>query len=528
MSLTFSKITQLFIHRDKTYKKITQMTRKAMLLILDGWGIGSDASRSAIAAANTTTYNSLLKNYPNATLLTHGENVGLPDGQMGNSEVGHINIGAGRVIYQELARINKAVRENELQQDRILLDAIKNAAERNHSIHLLGLVSDGGVHSHINHLLALIDVCKQFPEAKVFIHAFLDGRDTDPKSGLGYIQTINQAIEGSNVSIATAIGRYYAMDRDNRWERTKKAYDLLVHGEGIKISNLSEALANSYAKNITDEFIDALILDDSEDAKITDEDLVIFYNFRTDRPRQLTRVLTQNAIPEHNLQPLNIDMITFARYDEEFEGIDVLFEKDMVNNSLGEIIAAAGKKQLRIAETEKYPHVSFFFSGGREEPFANEHRILVPSPKVATYDLQPEMSAEEITDKLLAFAKAEQPDFVCLNFANTDMVGHTGVFSAAITAAETVDKCLDRIITEVLPDGYDLIIIADHGNSDYMINDDGSPNTAHTTNPVPVIYVSANPLTNKISNGILADVAPTILKILGIAQPAEMTGKSIL
>jgi 2,3-bisphosphoglycerate-independent phosphoglycerate mutase len=504
------------------------MNRKAMLLILDGWGIGPDATRSAIAAANTPTYDNLLATYPHATLLTHGEHVGLPDGQMGNSEVGHINIGAGRIIYQELARINKSIKDGELQSDPVLLDALNKAVERNKSIHLLGLVSDGGVHSHINHLLALIEVCKNFPDAKVFIHAFLDGRDTDPKSGLGYLTTVLNAIEGSNIKIATAIGRYYAMDRDNRWERTKKSYDLLVHGEGTKVSDLLVAIQNSYNNNITDEFIDALVIDDREDARVKDEDLVVFYNFRTDRPRQLTRVLTQNSIEEQGLHPLNLDMLTFARYDEEFEGIDVLYEKDMVNNSLGEVIASAGKKQLRIAETEKYPHVSFFFSGGREEPFENEHRILVPSPKVATYDLQPEMSAQEITDKLLAFTDTERPDFVCLNFANADMVGHTGVFSAAITAAEKVDNCLAQIIEKALPLGYDFIIIADHGNSDYMINDDGSPNTAHTTNPVPVIYVSSDPLNNEIKDGILADVAPTILKIIGVNQPKEITGSSLI
>jgi 2,3-bisphosphoglycerate-independent phosphoglycerate mutase len=504
------------------------MSKKVMLLILDGWGIGPDASRSAIAAAHKPTFDHLIATYPNATLLTHGEHVGLPDGQMGNSEVGHINIGAGRIVYQELARINKAIKDGELQSDPILIEALKKSAERGNSVHLLGLISDGGVHSHINHLLALIEVCKSIPKAKVFIHAFLDGRDTDPKSGVGYLKTVMEHIEGSNIKIATAIGRYYAMDRDNRWERTKKSYDLLVHGEGSKVTNLLEAVENSYKQNITDEFIEALIIEDGEDARIKDEDLVIFYNFRTDRPRQLTKVLTQHAIQEYGMMPLNIDMITFARYDEEFEGIDVLFEKDMVNNSLGEVISAAGKKQLRIAETEKYPHVSFFFSGGREDPFDKEHRILVPSPKVATYDLQPEMSAQEITSKLLEYIDKELPDFVCLNFANTDMVGHTGVFSAAITATETVDSCLSKIINSALPLGYDFIIIADHGNSDYMINDDGSPNTAHTTNPVPIIYVSKDPINKQINHGILADVAPTILKILDIALPSEMNGRSLL
>jgi 2,3-bisphosphoglycerate-independent phosphoglycerate mutase len=503
------------------------MNKKVMLLILDGWGIGPDPSRSAIAAAATPIYDNLLSKYPNATLLTHGGNVGLPEGQMGNSEVGHINIGAGRVIYQELARINKAIDDNELQTHHLLLEAIKNAIERKVSIHLIGLVSDGGVHSHINHLIALCSVLKNINAPHTYIHAFMDGRDTDPKSGAKYIDQLNEAIEGSEIKIATAIGRYYAMDRDNRWERVKKAYDLLVYGEGTKSSDLIETLHNSYSNNVTDEFIEATVLVDSEEAKIKDEDLVIFYNFRTDRPRQLTKILTQEPVEEYDLFPLNIDMITFARYDEEFEGIDVLFEKDMVNNGLGETIAKAGLKQLRIAETEKYPHVSFFFSGGREEVFANEHRILVPSPKVATYDLQPEMSAAEITSKLLTFVKAEAPDFVCLNFANADMVGHTGVFAAAIKAAEKVDECVGQIIEEGLNLGYEFIVIADHGNSDYMINDDGSPNTAHTTNPVPVIFVTDD--RNKhISDGILADVAPTILGIMGVDKPKEMTGKNLI
>ncbi len=502
------------------------MNKKVMLLILDGWGIGPDPKRSAIAAANTPVYDNLLTSYPHATLLTHGENVGLPEGQMGNSEVGHINIGAGRIIYQELARINKAIKDNELQTHPILLDAIKNAITRNASIHLIGLVSDGGVHSHINHLIALCQVLKNMEAPNTFIHAFLDGRDTDPKSGIKFIDKLNDVIDVSNIKIATAIGRYFAMDRDNRWERTKKAYDLLVYGEGNTCSDLITALQNSYDQNITDEFIEPLVLEESEAAKIKDEDLVIFYNFRTDRPRQLTKVLTQEPIEEYDLFPLNIDMITFARYDEEYVGIDVLFEKDSVTNGLGETISKAGMKQLRIAETEKYPHVSFFFSGGREEPFENEHRIMVPSPKVATYDLQPEMSANGITDKLLEFVKNEHPAFVCLNFANTDMVGHTGVFSAAITAAETVDACVGKIIAETKEE-YEFIIIADHGNSDYMINDDGSPNTAHTTNPVPVIYVSSNEK-SKIHNGVLADVAPTILKILGIEKPTQMQGKNLI
>ena len=504
------------------------MNKKMMLLILDGWGIGPIPERSAIAMAHTPNFDKLMATYPNATLLTHGENVGLPDGQMGNSEVGHINIGAGRVIYQELARINKAVREKELHANPLLHEALREAVKRKASVHIMGLVSDGGVHSHITHLQALCELCMDMEVPNTFVHAFLDGRDTDPKSGTGYLKTVMDQIQGSNVKLATVIGRYYAMDRDNRWERTKKAYDLLVYGTGEKSDDILADLEKSYAAGVTDEFVEAHVLVDEDAARIKDQDLVIFFNFRTDRPRQLTKVLTQEPVEEYELYPLNIDMITFARYDDTFEGVDVLFDKDTVAHSLGEVVADAGLSQLRIAETEKYPHVSFFFSGGREEAFANEQRILVPSPKVATYDLQPEMSAREITDKLLAFVQDNMPDFVCLNFANTDMVGHTGVFSAAVTAAETVDECLGRIIPFGLEKGYGFFIIADHGNSDYMINDDGSPNTAHTTNPVPVIYVATDAAGHTIKDGILADVAPTILHCMGIAPSREMSGKVLL
>lgn len=504
------------------------MNKKMMLLILDGWGIGPIKERSAIAMANTPHFDDLMARYPHATLLTHGENVGLPEGQMGNSEVGHINIGAGRVIYQELARINKAVREGELHAHPLLHEALREAVKRNASIHLMGLVSDGGVHSHIDHLLALCTLCQDMEIPNTFVHAFLDGRDTDPKSGLGYLTALQDKIAGTNVQLATAIGRYYAMDRDNRWERTKKAYDLLVYGEGIETNDIFADLQRSYDEGITDEFFEPHVIVADNAARIKDQDLVIFFNFRTDRPRQLTRVLTQEPVEEYELYPLNIDMITFARYDETFEGLDVLFEKDTVSHSLGQVVAESGRSQLRIAETEKYPHVSFFFSGGREEAFEKESRILVPSPKVATYDLQPEMSAREITDKLIDFVEKEMPDFVCLNFANTDMVGHTGVFSAAMKAAETVDECLGRIIPFGLEKGYGFIIIADHGNSDYMINDDGSPNTAHTTNPVPVIYVADDAAGLSIQNGILADVAPTILFCMGVAPSKEMNGKVLL
>jgi 2,3-bisphosphoglycerate-independent phosphoglycerate mutase len=500
--------------------------KKAMLIILDGWGIGPDPKRSAIAQANTPVFDKLIKEYPHATLLTHGENVGLPEGQMGNSEVGHINIGAGRIIYQELARINKAIIDHTLQSDEILTDAIKSAIARGASIHLMGLVSDGGVHSHIEHLKALCDIINAHQAPNAYIHAFMDGRDTDPKSGVGFLKDIITHIDGKNIRLATIIGRYYAMDRDNRWERTQQAYDLLVDLKGEKTNDPVDYIKNQYKEGITDEFLKGIVIE-GHAAPITNDDLVIFFNFRTDRPRQLTKVLTQSSVEGYSMNPLSIDMVTFTRYDEEFVGIDVIFEKDSLHNGLGEVIAANGLKQLRIAETEKYPHVTFFFSGGREEPYINEGRFLAPSPKVATYDLAPEMNAEGITKGLIDYVNEHLPHFVCLNFANTDMVGHTGVFSAAVKATEVVDNCLGQIIDTCQEKGYQFIIIADHGNSDYMINDDGSPNTAHTTNPVPIIYVSDNP-TAKIKDGILADVAPTILSIMELAQPQEMTGQVLI
>jgi 2,3-bisphosphoglycerate-independent phosphoglycerate mutase len=499
-----------------------------MLIILDGWGIGPDPKRSAISQANTPIFNSLIANYPNATLLTHGEYVGLPDGQMGNSEVGHINIGAGRVIYQELARINKAIKDKELHINPVIIEAIQAAISRGKKIHLMGLVSDGGVHSHIEHLKALCDITEEQGASRVYIHAFTDGRDTDPRSGLGYISDVMNHIKDSKVRMATLIGRYYAMDRDNRWERTQLAYDLLVRGKGESTSDLLKWVKDAYDLGVTDEFLKGVVVD--KEGLIEEEDLVIFYNFRTDRPRQITRVLTQSSVEGYDMVPLNIDMVTFAKYDEEFFGLDVVFEKDSVENGLGEVIAQHGLKQLRIAETEKYPHVTFFFSGGREEAYAGEGRVLIPSPKVATYDLQPEMSAQGITNGLLDYVHAEMPDFVCLNFANTDMVGHTGIFEAAIKAAEVVDNCLGQIIDACLPLGYTFIIIADHGNSDYMINDDGSPNTAHTTNPVPVILVGStiNKANTHLKDGKLADVAPTILKLMHMDQPKDMTGVSLM
>ena len=501
------------------------------LIILDGWGINPNPEISAIAAANTPTYDKLLTDFPNATLTTFGEDVGLPHGQMGNSEVGHINIGAGRVVYQELARINKAIREKELLFNQTFVDAVQYAQQHTKRIHLLGLVSDGGVHSHIDHLIGLCEILKNH-HVEVYIHAILDGRDTDPKAGKMYLQTVIDAIENSNIKIATVVGRYYAMDRDKRWERVKIAYDLLTEGKGRISEDIICDLEDSYNKDITDEFMlplyNGLLLGDS--GCIKEDDVVIFYNFRTDRPRELTEVLTQKDFPDFNMKKLPLYFVTFANYDQTFENIHVVFEKDNLENTLGQTISEAGLTQVRIAETEKYPHVTFFFNGGREERFEGEDRIMVPSAKVATYDLQPEMSAVEITDQLIDFIHTKKPNFICLNYANTDMVGHTGVFSAAVKATETVDTCLGRLLTTLSDYNYKSIIIADHGNSDLLVNPDGSPNTAHTTNPVPVIFVG-NDVTKekyKVMDGKLGDLAPTILTIMGIFPPIDMTGNIII
>ncbi len=499
-----------------------------LLMILDGWGHGPNPKRSAIATAHTPFIDDLYVKFPNAELLTHGENVGLPRGQMGNSEVGHINIGAGRVVYQELARINNSIEDHSLANNKTLLDALEKVSKRGGNVHLCGLVSDGGVHSHINHLKALIDIVDRNTDLPSYIHAFTDGRDCDPKSGLGFVGEIEDYSKGKSTKIATIIGRYYAMDRDRRWERIKKAYDLMVDGKGEFAPSPMEGIQRSYENEITDEFIEPIILD--KEGTIKDGDLVVFFNFRTDRPRQLTTVLTQKNMPEFEMNKLSIDMITFTNYDDSFDGVDVLYEKEKIKNSLGEVLEANAKSQLRIAETEKYPHVTFFFSGGREVPFEGEERILVASPKVATYDLQPEMSAEEITTKLLDYRANNDVDFVCLNFANADMVGHTGDFEAAVKSVEKVDECVKKIIDQIIPQGDTALIIADHGNSDYMVNDDGSPHTAHTTFPVPVILVSKGYDKDNmdIKDGILADVAPTILDLLNLDQPSEMTGESLI
>lgn len=506
---------------------------RVALIILDGWGVNHNKKVSAIEAAQTPTMDSLIKNYPNATLTTFGEDVGLPEGQMGNSEVGHINIGAGRVVYQELARINKSMREKELTNHREFLNAIKIADTHTRKIHLLGLVSDGGVHSHIQHLLSLTDLIEDIKDkdTKVYIHAFTDGRDTDPKSGLKFLQTLSSHIENHDAQLASVVGRYYAMDRDKRWERVKEAYDLLVHGQGTTTHNILAEIEANYEAGITDEFLKPIIREDLvHEAQISDGDVVFFFNFRTDRPRQLTDVLTQRDMHEFNMHKLNLHFVTFTQYDQTFENIHVLYNKENLTHTLGQTISAAGLTQVRIAETEKYPHVTFFFNGGTEDSFPGEERIMVPSPKVATYDLKPEMSAIEITDQLIDYVNEKKPDFICLNYANADMVGHTGDFNAAIKAVETVDECLFRLLKTLDTYDYLNIIIADHGNSDLMINEDGSPNTAHTTNPVPVILAgkSVDNASFSVVSGKLGDLAPSILSLMKIDIPKEMTGNIII
>lgn len=501
---------------------------------MDGWGIpkAGEEDRSAIAAASTPFYNHILASYPHSKLEASGLAVGLPDGQMGNSEVGHTNLGAGRVVYQDLVKINKAVEEGTLAQEPEVVKAFNYARENNKKVHFIGLVSDGGVHSHINHLKGLATIASQYGLKDVFVHAFTDGRDCDPKSGLGFISELEQHLALTTGKIASVTGRYYAMDRDKRWERVKLAYDAMVHGAGEKIQagQVGAAIETSYQEGVTDEFIKPLVVVDGSGqpvGTIADGDVVLCFNFRTDRGREITEALTQKDFPEQDMKALDLYYVTLTNYDDTFRNVKVIFDKDNLNNTLGEVLAAAGKKQIRIAETEKYPHVTFFFSGGREEPFAGESRLLCPSPKVATYDLKPEMSAFDIRDKIVPELQKEEVDFVCLNFANPDMVGHTGVFEAAVKACETVDSCVRDVVTAGLEHGYASIIIADHGNSDYMRNDDGTPNTQHSTNLVPCILVDNN-APAAIANGKLADIAPTILDIVGVAQPAEMTGTSLL
>lgn len=503
--------------------------KKVALIILDGWGFGRNDQSNAILAANTPFFDYMIANYPNSKLEASGIAVGLPAGQMGNSEVGHMNLGAGRVVYQELGRIHKAVDDNEFPRIAVLKDAFEYAKQNNKKVHFIGLVSDGGVHSHIRHIKGLCDAAVAFNLDKVFIHAFLDGRDTDPKSGAGFITDLEDHIKGTPVKLASAIGRYYAMDRDNRWERVKLAYDLMVNGAGEPSHNIIQAISESYKRDVTDEFIKPIVgVDDNGKplAVIENGDVVICFNFRTDRGREITIALTQKAFPEYNMHPLDLNYITMTPYDETFKNVKVLFDKDDLSETLGEILQYAGKNQVRIAETEKYPHVTFFFSGGREKEFINEKRLLVPSPKVATYDLQPEMSAEGIRDAIIPELKSGWADVIILNFANTDMVGHTGVFSAVIKAAETVDRCTKQVVETGLENGYSFIIIADHGNADYMINDDGTPNTAHTTNLVPCIVIDKD--VKNVKDGKLGDIAPTILKIIGVPIPEKMTGNVLV
>lgn len=506
------------------------MEKRVILVIMDGWGLGKVASADAIQQAHVPFVSSLYGKYPNSTLVTCGEAVGLPDGQMGNSEVGHLNLGAGRIVYQELQRINVAVKTGEMAQNRVLLDAIAYAKTNHKPLHLLGLVSDGGVHSHINHLKALCDLCQTQGLSQVYIHAFTDGRDTDPKSGLGFMSELQAHLQHSAGTIASVSGRYYAMDRDKRWERVKLAYDALVNGKGQKATHALTAIENAYAENITDEFIlptNIVDVNGEPIALIKDGDAVLCFNFRTDRCREITEVLTQKDIEEQQMHKLNLHYTTMTEYDKTFSNVQVVFETDNLNNTLGQVLETNQKKQIRIAETEKYPHVTFFFSGGREKPYEGETRIMVPSPKVATYDLQPEMSAIEITDKLVPEIENETADFICLNYANTDMVGHTGVFSAAIKAAETVDACVNRVVTAALQHGYTVFLTADHGNADFMINEDGSPNTAHTLNLVPFFIIDKS-WKGTIKPGKLGDLAPTILTMMGLSIPSEMTGDILI
>ncbi len=498
-------------------------------MILDGWGKSPDPRVSAIDNANTPFIDSLYRKYPNAQLRTDGLNVGLPEGQMGNSEVGHMNLGAGRIVYQDLAKINLAVENKNVNQEKPLIDAFKYALEHNKKVHFLGLVSNGGVHSHTSHLYGLLDAAKEYGLEKIFVHAFTDGRDVDPKSALLDIANLEEYVKDSNAKIATVIGRYYAMDRDKRWERVKLSYDLLVNSIGHHTTDFVESIQKSYDENVTDEFIQPLIKVDENNeplTKIENDDVVIFFNFRTDRGRELTEVLSQKDFHEFNMHKLNLYYVTMTNYDDTYKNVHVIYDKDNITETLGEVLEKANKKQIRIAETEKYPHVTFFFSGGREEPFEGETRILKNSPKVATYDLQPEMSAFELKDALIPELKKGEVDFVCLNFANGDMVGHTGVMSAAIKACEAVDACVKEVVETALEKNYTTIIIADHGNCETMINPDGSPNTAHTTNPVPIILVDKD--LKEIHDGVLGDIAPTILNLMGIEKPNVMTCKSLL
>lgn len=502
-----------------------------MLVILDGWGLGKHNKADVIFNTPTPYWDSLLKKYPNSQLQASGENVGLPDGQMGNSEVGHLNIGAGRVVYQDLVKINTACRNNSILENPEIVRAYSYAKETGKKIHFLGLVSDGGVHSSLDHLFKLIEISKEYGIEKSFVHCFMDGRDTDPRSGKGFIESLEAHLAKNTGAIASIIGRYYAMDRDKRWERVSQAYNLLVNGIGDAETDMVEAMQKSYDAGVTDEFIKPVVhvgSDGKPVATIEEGDVVIFFNYRNDRAKELTIVLTQKDMPEAGMKTIPLQYFTMTPYDDTFKGLHILFDKDNVQNTLGEIVSKEGLHQLRIAETEKYAHVTFFFSGGRESKFENEDRILIPSPKVATYDLKPEMSAFEVADALTEAIQTEKYEYITVNFANGDMVGHTGVYEAIEKAVRTVDTCLEKVIETGKAHGYEMIIIADHGNADNALNEDGSVNTAHSLNPVPFVFVSESNTTAKLSDGILADVAPSICKLLGINQPADMTGRCLI
>jgi 2,3-bisphosphoglycerate-independent phosphoglycerate mutase len=500
--------------------------KKIILVIMDGWGLGKIPSSDAIQQAKTPFVSSLYNKYPNTTLTTFGEEVGLPQGQMGNSEVGHLNIGAGRIVYQELQRINVAIKTGELTTNKAFVDTLDYAKTNNKALHLIGLVSDGGVHSHIEHIKAITTICAEKGIQNVFIHAFTDGRDTDPKSGLGFIKALEAHLDQSTGKIASVTGRYYAMDRDKRWERVKIAYDALTQGVGVHTNSITDQIEASYKENIFDEFIMPIVKVDENNqtiGTIKEGDAVLCFNFRTDRCREITEVLTQMDLPEHQMHKLQLYYTTITEYDKTFKGVNVVFETDNLVNTLGEVVERAGLEQIRIAETEKYPHVTFFFNGGRETPFKGETRLMAQSPKVATYDLQPEMSANEITNLIVPEIEKQKAGFICLNFANADMVGHTGVFEAVVKAVETVDHCVEKVVTTALANGYTVFLTADHGNADFMINEDGSPNTAHTMNPVP-FFIIDNDWNGTLNPGKLGDIAPTMLKLMNIEIPAEMTG----
>lgn len=499
---------------------------KAALIILDGWGIAKNLEVSAIDKAHTPFVDSLYHSYPNTRLEASGMAVGLPEGQMGNSEVGHMNLGAGRVVYQDLVKINLAVEDGSIAQEPVLKEAFAEAKRRGKKLHFMGLLSDGGVHSHINHLKGLISAAAAENLEKVYVHAFMDGRDTDPKGGLGYMADLEQHLQKHTGKVATVIGRYFAMDRDKRWERVRKAYDLMVKGIGTEYPSAQACLEANYAAGTTDEFMEPGRID--AEGRIEEGDVVICFNFRTDRGRQISMALTQQDFPEEEMKTLDLHYVTLTRYDDSFKGVKVIYEKDNLSDTLGEVLSKAGKTQVRIAETEKYPHVTFFFSGGREQEFEGEHRLLVASPKVATYDLQPEMSAYEVRDAIIEDIEKNSPDFICLNFANPDMVGHTGVMEAAMKACETVDQCAEAVVKAGLKKGYRFIILADHGNADCMRNEDGSPNTAHTTQPVPCFLLGTDVENIKLHEGVLGDVAPTLLDLMKIEKPQAMSGKSLL